>query len=42
MLEAMPTAARVDMAVDGRITVTCGFCNSCYEFKADEFAGETD
>lgn len=38
MLEAMPATARADMAVDGRITVTCGFCNSCYEFKADEFA----
>ncbi len=40
MLEAMPAAARADMAVDGRITVTCGFCNSCYEFDADEFDGE--
>lgn len=38
MLEAMPATARADMAVDGRITVTCGFCNSCYKFKADEFA----
>ena len=39
MLEAMPATDRADMAVDGRITVTCGFCNSCYEFKADDFAG---
>ena len=42
ILEAMPVTARADMAVDGRITVTCGFCNSHYEFRADDFASETD
>ena len=42
MLEAMPATDRLDMAVDDRITVTCGFCNSHYEFKADEFAGGTN
>jgi molecular chaperone Hsp33 len=41
MLEAMSATARADMAVDRRITVTCGFCNSRYEFNADEFANQT-
>jgi molecular chaperone Hsp33 len=36
MLRSFPPEDRDDMVENGRITVTCEFCSSTYEFKPDE------
>jgi molecular chaperone Hsp33 len=36
VLRSFPVAEREPMVVDGRILVTCKFCNACYDFAADE------
>lgn len=37
VLNGFDPAERADMVVDGKIEVTCEFCNSVYDFKPDEF-----
>jgi len=36
MLQSFPQEDRDDMVENGRITVTCEFCNSTYIFQPDE------
>ncbi len=38
VLRALPPAELDDMVVDGRISVTCEFCNTQYEFDDEDRA----
>jgi molecular chaperone Hsp33 len=38
MLRSFSQADRDDMVEDGRVTVTCEFCNSTYVFAPEEIA----
>ncbi len=42
MLASFPAQDRADMVKDGRIVVTCEFCNSVYEFSAEEAGAEAE
>jgi molecular chaperone Hsp33 len=41
MLRSFSQADRDDMVENGRITVTCEFCNSTYVFQPDEITAQT-
>jgi len=41
MLRSFSQEDRDDMVEDGRITVTCEFCNSSYEFAPEDVAAKT-
>ncbi len=38
MLRALPQTEIADLTVEGRVTVTCEFCNKCYAFDKTELA----